>query len=268
MFNPSHLLHQSLGMEWLKIQWAPKKRTGRPALLGLRATAPFRRRRAAWRQRVAANESAGWFVRWFVCWTSTASSQHMSTEFLPRLKDLKGWTGDPNRLDASQMSQSRGAFTQRDAARSAPWPPLTISVGQEGPTNWESLGITWSHHQKLGYIYIYIHMYIYMDLLWFKQLLAIGFKLNGCDSLSLSIIIYTVRDVSLGGDVTFVTHCGHAVMWLSRTWCDFHERTCSDQLQNEVDGFLSGHCSMDIHWLKEMYGNVVTASRAVSSQYG
>ena len=128
----------------------------------------------------------------------------------------------------------------------------------------------WAFVWRLAFVppFSGIYIYIYMDLLWLKQLLAIGFKLNGCDSLSLSITIYTVRDVSLGGDVTFVTHCGHAVMWLSRTWCDFHERTCSDQLQNEVDGFLSGHCSMDIHWLKEMYGNVVTASRAMSSQYG
>ena len=143
-------------------------------------------------------------------------------KFLPRLKDLKGWTGDPNRLDASQMSQSRGAFTQRDAARSAPWPPLTISVGQEGPTNWESLGITWSHHQKLGYIYIYICIYIYMDLLWFKQLLAIGFKLNGCDSLSLYNYIYCTWRLFGGwcdfrdtlwpcSDVTFTD-----LMWLSR----------------------------------------------------
>ena len=142
------------------------------------------------------------------------------------------------------------------------WPSVWVRKAQQIGNHLESHGVTIKNWD----IYIYTYVYIYMDLLWFKQLLAIGFKLNGCDSLS--IIIYTVRDVSLGGDVTFVTHCGHAVMWLSRTWCDFHERTCSDQLQNEVDGFLSGHCSMDIHWLKEMYGNVVTASRAVSSQYG
>ena len=113
-------------------------------------------------------------------------------------------------------------------------------------------------------VYIYIYIWIYCD--W-NSYWPLGSSWTAV-TLSLSIIIYTVRDVSLGGDVTFVTHCGHAVMWLSRTWCDFHERTCSDQLQNEVDGFLSGHCSMDIHWLKEMYGNVVTASRAMSSQYG
>lgn len=137
---------------------SPKKRMGwhdspgRPALLGLRATAPFRRPRA---------ESAGCFVRWFVCWTSTHfnCSQHSSQQ--NSFRDWRTWRGeqgtigDPNQAGClPNVAVTRGVYPARCCTE------CTLAIfdhqcGQEAPTNWESLGITWSHQQKLGYIYIY-----------------------------------------------------------------------------------------------------------------
>ena len=133
---------------------------GRPALLGLRATAPFRRRRAAWRQRVAANESAGWFVRWFVrwfvCWTSTASSQYVNR--IP--SEIEGLEGVNRRPEPGWMPPKCRSHAGRLPSEMLHgvhlghlWPSVWVRKPQQIGNHLESHGVTIKNWD------IYIYMY-------------------------------------------------------------------------------------------------------------